>query len=617
MDTPQTAIPEPQELRLQQLVQSVNDVVWEAAADGSRLMYMSPSAEGIYGRPVRDFMANPQVWLDMIHPDDRTVAEQSRRDLQAKGRAEVEYRILRPDGSVRWLCDRKALLRDQAGRAVRAGGIITDVTQHKLTEQALRGSEQRFKVLFEMAPDAYFLTDLKGTMLDGNRAAETVSGYAREELIGKNVLQVHLAPAVQLPKIAAILAGSALGQAGGPEEFTLLRKDGRRVGVEIRTYPVTLDDRTCVLAIARDVSARKGADELLRASEERYRALVETTGTGFVIIDLQGRVLDANREYLRLTGREQLSAILGRSVVEWTAAHHAEKNARAVEQCARDGLIRQLEVDYVDGQGRVTPVEINATVVATGGTARILTLVRDITPRKEAQTQILAYQQQLRALTAQVSSAEERERRRLAADLHDHIGQTLAVAKMKLGRVRRDMADSPGGARIGEVYALIDRMIQDTRSLAFQLSPPLLHELGFFEAVEWLAEQYRAEHGLAIAVRNEGGPLPLGSDLAGMLFRGVRELLINVVKHARAKQAEVTIGRDGARLRIEVRDDGCGFDATRAPPEGSGSGFGLFSLRERLSYLGGRLEIESARGKGTRAAMVAPLGDGTPVEKAR
>ncbi len=135
----------------------------------------------------------------------------------------------------------------------------------------------------------------------------------------------------------------------------------------------------------RDITKHKQTEEELKASEEQYRALVETTGTGYVIIDTDDRVLDANPEYVRLTGYHTLEEIIGRSVVEWTAGYEKEKNAEAVKKCARDGYIRNLEIDYVDSTGKIIPVEINATVVQTKGTPRILTVCRDITVRKAAE----------------------------------------------------------------------------------------------------------------------------------------------------------------------------------------------------------------------------------------
>ena len=134
-----------------------------------------------------------------------------------------------------------------------------------------------------------------------------------------------------------------------------------------------------------DITERKKAEESLRQSESMYRALIETTSTGFVIIDQQGRVIEANSEYVRLTGHRNLDEIRGRSVIEWTADYEKEKNANAVKECFEKGKVRNLEIDYVDADGKITPIEINATVVEIGGARQILTLCRDITERKQAE----------------------------------------------------------------------------------------------------------------------------------------------------------------------------------------------------------------------------------------
>jgi PAS domain S-box-containing protein len=147
----------------------------------------------------------------------------------------------------------------------------------------------------------------------------------------------------------------------------------------------------------RDFTKHKQTEKELKASEEQYRALVETTGTGYVIIDTDGRVVDANPEYVRLTGHHTREEIIGRSVVEWTAGYEKEKNVEAVKKCARDGYIRNLEIDYVDSTGKITPVEINATVVQTKGKPQIVTLCRDITDRKAAEKKLMESEEKYRA----------------------------------------------------------------------------------------------------------------------------------------------------------------------------------------------------------------------------
>ncbi|MEW5941137.1 MAG: PAS domain S-box protein, partial [Chloroflexota bacterium] len=150
--------------------------------------------------------------------------------------------------------------------------------------------------------------------------------------------------------------------------------------------------------VAEDVTAAKRREEVLQASESRYRSLIETTGTGYVIIDEEGRVLEANAEYVRLAGHRDLNEIRGQSVLEWTADHAKAQNAQAVQQCIRKGTIRNLEIDYVDSRGQVTPVDINATVVRIGGHPHILTLCRDITERRRMEVAVRESEEKFRTI---------------------------------------------------------------------------------------------------------------------------------------------------------------------------------------------------------------------------
>jgi len=236
------------------------------------------------------------------------------------------------------------------------------------------------------------------------------------------------------------------------------------------------------------------------------------------------------------------------------------------------------------------------------------TLRQEIAERKRAEERVKAHQRQLRSLGAKLAVAEEQERRRIAAGLHDNVVQTLALAKMKLdGLARRKPAASLAPV-LREARDLVAQSIDDTRALLFDLSPVALYELGFEPAVESLLERIQAAHRLATRFRTDNRPKPMTSDGRGVLFRGVREVLQNVVKHAQAQSVGVSVGRDGETVLVEVQDDGVGFDARKALSiHDADKGFGLFDVRERLDYLGGSLTIQSEPGKGTTVVLRVPL----------
>jgi signal transduction histidine kinase len=233
-----------------------------------------------------------------------------------------------------------------------------------------------------------------------------------------------------------------------------------------------------------------------------------------------------------------------------------------------------------------------------------------IAERKRMVTRLLAQQKRLRAVASELVMAEERERRRIAAGIHDSIAQSLVVSKMRLQSMRTRLAGTPEAAELDGVIDLMERSGREARALTFELSPPILFESGLRAAAQWLVEGAARENGLRFTFEYEGREGPLSDDLRSVLFRALKELVTNVVKHARTEKARVLLKQAAGEVHLRVDDDGVGFSPTR--PEaarGVANGFGLFSIRERIGCLGGRMEIESSPGQGTAVTLVVPLND--------
>jgi len=239
---------------------------------------------------------------------------------------------------------------------------------------------------------------------------------------------------------------------------------------------------------------------------------------------------------------------------------------------------------------------------------RLLMNIVDITQVKAAEKKLIDYQQQLRSLTNELSEKEENERRNLGMYLHDRIGQSLSVLKMQLEMLASELAGSDDRDKCKSILKTIDQTIRDTRVLSYELSPVILHELGLEVALSWLAEQTERQHNIAIAFKSDKKAMRLDEGLKIILYRSVHELLNNVVKHAWAQHVAVSIKRRNGQVQITVEDDGVGFDPFQI--EGIAAverGFGLFSIKERLHFLGGSIIIKSALYKGTRITLLAPL----------
>jgi signal transduction histidine kinase len=229
--------------------------------------------------------------------------------------------------------------------------------------------------------------------------------------------------------------------------------------------------------------------------------------------------------------------------------------------------------------------------------------------RKRAEIRHLKYQAQLQSLASELSLIEEREKHRIAAELHDRISQSLVVSKIKLESLTKSVSSRELGKTLNEICSTLNHTIEDARSLIYQLSSPVLYELGLEAAIaDCLSEEIEKRHGIKTEIEDDKQIKPLDKDIRVLLYRDVKELLCNVVKHSRANKVKISICRIGDQVCISVKDNGVGFNVAkttlRAVSEGA---FGLFSIRERLEQLGGQLKVESELGRGCKVTMMAPL----------
>jgi CheY-like chemotaxis protein len=221
---------------------------------------------------------------------------------------------------------------------------------------------------------------------------------------------------------------------------------------------------------------------------------------------------------------------------------------------------------------------------------------------------------QLRTLAFELTHAEERERRRLAQAIHDHLQQLLVGAKLCAERLNQHARTKTAQSTLQQLVGFLTESLDAARTLTFELSPPILYDAGLAEALKWLGRWMKTTHDLTVEVQVDPDAEPENVSIRILLFQSSRELLFNVVKHAQVTRASMTLSREGDMARIVVRDEGVGFDPKQGLDDGNiTGGFGLFSVRGRLDLLGGRMEVESMPGKGSTfnlyAPLVKPLGD--------
>ena len=365
------------------------------------------------------------------------------------------------------------------------------------------------------------------------------------------------------------------------------------------------------VGVCRDITAPKQAEEALRLSEARLKQAQSLGHMGSFSHDLTTGAIWWSDEAYRLAGLEPAAGVITFDQIR--ALVHPDDRARweAASQSAwakDQTCVSDHRVVWPDGSIRYHHVVAEVQRGPNGRPVEIIGTVQDVTEQKLAEQQLADYQERLRRLAARLTQTEEEERRRIAGDLHDAVVQTLAVARMKLQALLSGKPAALATTSMDEVLGLVDQAMRESRSLVFDLSPPLLHELGLEPAIEWLAQKIEREHGLPITFQADGRPKLLAADVRDILFGSVRELLLNAVSHARAGRITIESRLAGDRIQVVVSDDGVGFDprkvlSVKRPDEG----LGLFHIRERMDHVGGALSVLSAPGRGTRVTLTAQV----------
>ncbi len=492
--------------------------------------------------------------------------------------------------------------------------------QNRLLSDLLEHSEQPFGIGY---PD--------GRLGYVNAAFERLTGYTRPELETMDWANVLTPPQWRSIEQEKLKELQSTGQSARyAKEYA--RKDGTCIPIELLVHLIKdgKDQPLYYYSFITDISERKKTEaEVQKLAQQRQLAL-DASHLGWWHFDPLTQVSSWDVRYREIFGVSGHSRpneeILKRLHPEdlpgvWAKVEAALNPADPKPYSAEyrinlpDGSMKWIEAhgvatfDGKDSQRRA--VALVGTVADISERKRAEELLRDtntlLEQRVEERTKDLAQRAaQLRALAGELTMTEQRERSRLARVLHDHLQQLLVAAKFRLAILGKGAEDLIKKA-ITEVESLVDESIAASRSLTAELSPPILHEAGLKEGLEWLARRMADKQGLIVDLEMEDiAPLP--DDLKIMLFESVRELLFNIVKHAHTHSASLNLRRVDGLLQLTISDEGDGFDPNALPKPGeSGHGFGLFSVRERLELFEGSMEIQSAPAQGSRIFLSVPI----------
>ena len=405
----------------------------------------------------------------------------------------------------------------------------------------------------------------------------------------------------------------------------------RGLGPFDNTYQLQTFLALCVLPVLLLQAVMAERDSAIldaRNSDERYRAFVANSSEAIFRTELaepmpvtlaaddqvawvrkHAYVAECNAAFMVALGiKDAPNPMVGTRLADhptWSRVY-----IERIREAIRNGYhVRNIEhvVHGPYGLDRVLLISMIG-IVQNGHVLRFWGTGRDVTAMREAETALAQHDAQLRALATEITLAEERARRKLASELHDGPAQNLTGMSLALAMIKRKLTDREQLERIAEMEQILADTTLQTRTLMLELAPPGLHENGLVEALRWLAERVRQQQRLMVTVEDDGSAKPLEDQVTVLLFQTVRELLQNVVKHARSKRAAVRCASLHDQLTIDVVDPGVGFEvqAVDRLPTRHG-GFGLFNIRERLKLMGGNIDIHSVIGEGTTVRIRVPL----------
>ncbi len=579
------------ERHLRSVIEASPVLLWELdsagsilLSEGNALAQLGLKPGELVGRSVFEFSRDDVEALALIRRG--LAGEKFTADVSVGGRYWQNHYIPR---------------RDDHGNVVDLIGISTDITERKQ-------AELEKQLILDLSLDLICIAGVDGYFKYVNPAWERFLGYSREELLSKPFLafihpEDHGKNDAEVEKLTK-------GELTIGFENRHIHKDGtlRTISWVAQIHPGT----DLLFCMGHDITDRKRDEEALRKSYDLLDTTFDTLNDAVFILDEKSVVVDCNRAASQIFGyrqdemQGQTTAFL--HIDESVLAEFRQQLYSAIEA---KGRLDQFEFRMKRRDGTIFATEHSVLPLANVQSRRWgwVSVVRDITERKRAEDALNANHEQLRALASDLAQVEEQERRRIAAYLHDEICQLLAAVRVKLGawKARNPSMNAP--ELLSDIERTIDQTIDDTRLVTYELSPPILFELGLGPALECLGERLCEEHGIVFEFRDEGQTKSLSEGLASALYRIARELLMNVVKHAQAKHLSVSVALMADAVQVVVEDDGKGFNVSQRTGEvlRTGEHFGLFGIRERILYFGGSLKLDSTPGRGTRATVAVPL----------
>lgn len=565
-----------------------------------QIEYVSPNIKKVLGYSTKEYL--------LLEPYERVLPEDAARIKDSilqliKGAQNVhyEYRFRKKNNEIIWLETTANAIIDTEQKPIGFTSNTLDITKRKTAQHQLEASEKKYRTLFNTANSAISLITFDGKIIEANEFALKLAGIQKKKMTDENAKSLFVDSKMRDKYFQRLEKYGFWNNL----ELPIINKQGQTVWLNLNSRVVELEDEKYIFSIATDISDKKDFEVRTLHSEQQFRQLFENMPAAYAIHEIitndEGNAVDytflnVNHQFEVLTGLEA-DNIIGKTVL--SVLPQTEKYW--IENYGKVALLGEPMVFSNYSTELNKYYEVSAYQPEPGTFA---TIFMDVTDRELSQQKIQKYQNKLKELIYELFLTEEREKRQLAIDLHDHFSQLLALSKMKVSEFMKANPDASDNKHINDAKKYIDEALNKARSMTYNLSPPVLYELGLIEAMDWYINKIREEENIEIKFFKNIDTVNFKEQIQAIIYRIFTELMVNIIKHAKASSILVIIERVNNNFYLRVSDDGIGFDTEEI---GNKESFGLFSIKERVEQLSGIAHFISAKQKGTVVDISIPL----------
>jgi len=592
------AHPEDEQFRV--LVDSVTDYAIFLIDTTGRVVSWNAGAERIKGYGAAEILGRHFSVFYPIEERAAGLADSVLQRAQREGRYQHEAWRVRKDGTRFWADVTITALRGPMGELKGFAKVTRDMS----ARQRERENELMLAAMFERTPAGIAMADVTGRFVRANPVFLRMVGYSAEELAHKTIGDLtHPQDAEDTWRLFDDLVQGRRNQADYENRY--LRKNGQVIWVRnsVARLPDADGRLRYIIGMVEDITERRRAHEALRESEARLQAFTQHSPAAMFLKDREGRYRFVNEQFLQRFDLRR-DQVVGHSDDQLFNLQQARTlSARDAEVLARGVPIQFEDAAQSVGGERFNVVSKFPVFDSTGAVVGVGGVATDITEQKHAEAALRTAADNLQALTRRLVEAEEVERRRIARELHDRVGQNLSALNINLDIVLGSLKDPALKRRLEDSLKLVDGTLQSIENVMADLRPALLDEYGLGAALAWYGEEYSQRTGIHVSVDAHEAGSALRPEAAVALFRIAQEALNNAAKHSSARRIRVLLEEKDGELMLSAIDDGCGFDPAQAPR----GRWGMTTMRERAQAAGGRLAVDSDLGKGTTVRATVPL----------